>query len=110
MKIVFLLSSCGIIYLMRFHKVIKVQESSSSRPVEVVHVQQHGRGITASPQCVHNLQVTYDKDQDTFRYQFLLIPCFVLALFLNNERTVLEVGCQDSSCDGAACLPGLASH
>jgi hypothetical protein len=25
MKIVFLLSSCGIIYLMRFHKVIKVQ-------------------------------------------------------------------------------------
>lgn len=58
MKIVFLATSFTIIYLMRYHKVIKV---------------------------------TYDRDQDTFRYHFLVLPCLVLAFFLNNERTPLEV-------------------
>jgi len=58
MKLVFLLTSGTIIYLMRYHKVIRS---------------------------------TYDKEQDTFKYQFLVIPCIVLALFINNERTVLEV-------------------
>ncbi|GFH18403.1 ER lumen protein-retaining receptor, partial [Haematococcus lacustris] len=58
MKLVFLGTSGTILYLMRYHKVIKV---------------------------------TYDKDQDTFRYQFLILPCAVLALLINNERTPLEV-------------------
>eukprot|EP00197_Chlamydomonas_leiostraca_P012206 CAMPEP_0202868522 /NCGR_PEP_ID=MMETSP1391-20130828/10925_1 /ASSEMBLY_ACC=CAM_ASM_000867 /TAXON_ID=1034604 /ORGANISM="Chlamydomonas leiostraca, Strain SAG 11-49" /LENGTH=190 /DNA_ID=CAMNT_0049548703 /DNA_START=148 /DNA_END=720 /DNA_ORIENTATION=- len=58
MKCVFLASSFTIIYLIRYHKVIKV---------------------------------TYDRDQDTFRYYFLVLPCLVLAFVLNNERTVMEV-------------------
>jgi ER lumen protein retaining receptor len=58
MKIIFLISSCTIIYWMRFHKVIKV---------------------------------TYDREQDTFRYQFLMLPCALLALVLNNDFTIMEV-------------------
>lgn len=58
MKLVFLASSGTIIYLMRFHRVVKL---------------------------------TYDKEQDTFRYLFLILPCLALACLLNNEMTVLEV-------------------
>lgn len=58
MKMIFLLSSCTIIYWIRFHKVIKV---------------------------------TYDRDQDTFRSHFLILPCAALAFVLNNEFTFMEV-------------------
>lgn len=58
MKLVFLGTSCTIIYLMRGHKVIKL---------------------------------TYDKEHDTFRYQFLMLPCAVLAIFTSHDRSPLEV-------------------
>ena len=35
---------------------------------------------------------TYDKEQDTFRVMFIIIPCAVLALLINQERSALEVG------------------
>merc|ERR1711865_740850 len=34
---------------------------------------------------------TYNKDQDTFRYLFLIGPAFLLALLINHEFTVTEV-------------------
>ena len=34
---------------------------------------------------------TYDKDQDTFRVLFLIVPCFLLALVINHELSVTEV-------------------
>jgi ER lumen protein retaining receptor len=34
---------------------------------------------------------TYDKEQDTFRYVFLIGPSLTLALLLNHEFTVTEV-------------------
>mmetsp|Transcript_10573 Transcript_10573/g.23914 ORF Transcript_10573/g.23914 Transcript_10573/m.23914 type:complete len:216 (-) Transcript_10573:689-1336(-) len=34
---------------------------------------------------------TYDKEQDTFRVLFLIVPCFVLALLINHEMSVTEV-------------------
>ncbi|PNW88939.1 hypothetical protein CHLRE_01g051400v5 [Chlamydomonas reinhardtii] len=37
------------------------------------------------------IRVTYDREQDTFRYQFLVLPCLVLAMVLNSEFTVMEV-------------------
>jgi hypothetical protein len=37
---------------------------------------------------------TYDKDHDTFRHYFLVIPCFFLALLVNYKLTVREVSCQ----------------
>lgn len=36
-------------------------------------------------------KATYDRNHDTFRIEFLLIPCVVLALLFNHEFTVLEV-------------------
>ncbi|KAG1354180.1 ER lumen protein-retaining receptor [Cocos nucifera] len=34
---------------------------------------------------------TYNKDVDTFRHIFLILPCFVLALLINRAFTVIEV-------------------
>lgn len=34
---------------------------------------------------------TYDKEQDTFRYAFLVVPCLLLALVLNHRFTFTEV-------------------
>lgn len=37
------------------------------------------------------VRATYDREQDTFRVAFLLVPCAVLALLVNQERSPLEV-------------------
>lgn len=37
-------------------------------------------------------KATYDHNHDTFRIEFLLVPCFILALLINHNFTVLEVG------------------
>ncbi|XP_010920052.1 ER lumen protein-retaining receptor-like [Elaeis guineensis] len=58
MKIVFLGTSIGIVWYMRYHKVVKQ---------------------------------TYNKDEDTFRHFFVILPCFVLALLINHAFTVIEV-------------------
>mmetsp|Transcript_18379 Transcript_18379/g.59421 ORF Transcript_18379/g.59421 Transcript_18379/m.59421 type:complete len:217 (-) Transcript_18379:61-711(-) len=34
---------------------------------------------------------TYDKEQDTFRYMFLIGPCALLACLINHEFTVTEI-------------------
>ena len=36
-------------------------------------------------------KATYDRNQDTFRVEFLLLPVTILALILNHEFTVFEV-------------------
>ena len=42
-----------------------------------------------------SIRATYDKEQDTFRSIFLLVPCAVLALIINQERTAVEVRWSD---------------
>jgi ER lumen protein retaining receptor len=37
------------------------------------------------------VRLSYDKNNDTFRHYFLVLPCFLLALVLNNRFTVPEV-------------------
>ncbi|KAK9840489.1 hypothetical protein WJX74_010541 [Apatococcus lobatus] len=58
MKVVFLLSSFTIIYLMRFHPSIRY---------------------------------TYDKQQDTFRVVFVLVPAAVLAIVIHQDWSIIEV-------------------
>ena len=41
---------------------------------------------------------SYDREQDTFRVPFLLVPCAVLALLVNQGFEPMEVGC---------CTPGI---
>lgn len=39
----------------------------------------------------YKFKATYDKNQDTFRIEFLLGPCAVLSLILNHEFSVMEI-------------------
>ena len=71
MKIVFLVTSFTICYLMRFHKVIKA---------------------------------TYDREQDTFRHYFLVLPCLALAFFLHNDSSPFEVCAWLHWHEGGTCL------
>ncbi|OZC09819.1 ER lumen protein retaining receptor [Onchocerca flexuosa] len=36
-------------------------------------------------------RATYDRNHDTFRIEFLVLPCVILALLINHEFTVMEV-------------------
>lgn len=36
-------------------------------------------------------KATYDHNHDSFRIEFLLVPCAILALLINREFTVMEV-------------------
>lgn len=36
-------------------------------------------------------KATYDRNHDTFRIEFLLLPCLVLSLVINHEFTVMEI-------------------
>ncbi|EFO26508.1 ER lumen protein retaining receptor [Loa loa] len=36
-------------------------------------------------------RATYDRNHDTFRIEFLVLPCALLALLINHEFTVMEV-------------------
>ena len=38
-----------------------------------------------------NVKQTYDKEQDGFRVEFILVPCAVLALLINQEFGIMEV-------------------
>ncbi len=46
------------------------------------------------------VRMTYDKELDTFRTVFLVAPCAVLALLINQEFSILEVS--ELSCTAAA--------
>jgi len=37
------------------------------------------------------VKVTYDREQDTFRHHFLVIPCSVLAILIHNAWTPFEI-------------------
>lgn len=43
------------------------------------------------------VKCTYDREQDAFRYQFLVLPCLVLAFLLPNAWTPFEVCCRASA-------------
>eukprot|EP00088_Acartia_fossae_P003689 TRINITY_DN11577_c0_g1_i2.p1 TRINITY_DN11577_c0_g1~~TRINITY_DN11577_c0_g1_i2.p1 ORF type:complete len:282 (+),score=58.98 TRINITY_DN11577_c0_g1_i2:52-897(+) len=34
---------------------------------------------------------THDKENDTFRFEVLIIPCAILAIFINHESSVMEI-------------------
>lgn len=44
-------------------------------------------------------RATYDHNHDSFRIEFLLVPCVILALLINHDFTVLEVSFEAFFCD-----------
>lgn len=42
-------------------------------------------------------RATYDHNHDSFRIEFLLVPCVILALLINHDFSVLEVSLKDGT-------------
>ncbi|XVF72255.1 hypothetical protein PTKIN_Ptkin12aG0105500 [Pterospermum kingtungense] len=60
--------------------------------------------------CQKGVRLSYDKDQDTFRHYFLLLPCLLLALLIHEEElTIMEAMWTFSLyLEAVAILPQLA--
>lgn len=43
-------------------------------------------------------KATYDHNHDTFRIEFLLLPCVVLAFLINHDFSVVEVSASNHWC------------
>mmetsp|Transcript_13136 Transcript_13136/g.35756 ORF Transcript_13136/g.35756 Transcript_13136/m.35756 type:complete len:215 (+) Transcript_13136:169-813(+) len=74
MKLVFLIATFSIVYLMRYDKVIKV---------------------------------TYDRESDTFRHVFLVVPCLLLAVIFHNEGLLEILWAFSIFLEAVAILPQL---
>ncbi|XP_014367637.1 ER lumen protein-retaining receptor [Papilio machaon] len=78
----------AIVYTSRYLDLLTTFVSAYNTIMKIVF-------IVASYATVYLMYVkfkaTYDHNHDTFRIEFLLIPCVILALLINREFTVLEV-------------------
>lgn len=78
----------AIVYTTRYLDLLTTYVSAYNTVMKLVF-------IIASCATVYLIYVkfraTYDHNHDTFRIEFLLIPCLVLALLIHHDFTVLEV-------------------
>lgn len=78
----------AVVYTSRYLDLLTTYISAYNTVMKLVFV-------AASYATVYLMYVkfkaTYDHNHDTFRIEFLLVPCFVLALLINHDFTVLEV-------------------
>ncbi|CAH4029435.1 ER lumen protein-retaining receptor [Pieris brassicae] len=78
----------SIVYTARYLDLLTTYVSAYNTIMKLVF-------IVASYATVYLMYVkfkaTYDHNHDTFRIEFLLIPCVILALLINREFTFLEV-------------------
>ena len=83
MKMFFIASSCYILYLMRFRfRYVFPRRSHEGSTTE----------LTCNSRATSSdLSPTNDPSIDTFRVEFLLGPCIVLALIFNYRFTLTEV-------------------
>lgn len=45
-----------------------------------------------------SIKFTYDKQQDTFRVVFVLVPAAVLALLIHQDWSIIEVSSNSNQC------------
>nr|KAI5651780.1 ER lumen protein retaining receptor domain-containing protein [Phthorimaea operculella]KAJ2945949.1 hypothetical protein O0L34_g4866 [Tuta absoluta] len=78
----------SIVYTSRYLDLLTTYISTYNTVMKLVF-------IVASYATVYLMYVkfkaTYDHNHDTFRIEFLLVPCLVLALLINHEFTLMEV-------------------
>ncbi|KOB70817.1 ER lumen protein-retaining receptor [Operophtera brumata] len=78
----------AIVYTSRYLDLLTTYVSAYNTVMKFVF-------ISASFATIYLMYVkfkaTYDHNHDTFRIEFLLVPCLVLALLINHEFTVMEI-------------------
>lgn len=77
-----------IVYLARYLDLVTTFISVYNTVMKVVFI---GASVATLFLMFAKFRATYDRNHDSFRIEFLLIPTVILALAINHEFTVLEV-------------------
>lgn len=78
----------AIVYLTRYLDLVTTFISVYNTFMKVVFI---GASVATVFLMFVKFRATYDRNHDSFRIEFLLIPTVILALLINHEFTVLEV-------------------
>ncbi|ALC39272.1 KdelR [Drosophila busckii] len=78
----------AIVYLTRYLDLFTTYVSLYNSVMKVLFLA--GSGATVYLMYV-KFKATYDHNHDSFRIEFLLVPCALLSLLINHEFTVMEV-------------------
>lgn len=77
-----------IVYITRYLDLVTTFISVYNTVMKVVFI---GASVATVFLMFVKFRATYDRNHDSFRIEFLLIPTVILALVVNHEFTVLEV-------------------
>lgn len=77
-----------IVYITRYLDLVTTFISVYNSVMKIVFI---GASLATVFLMFVKFRATYDRNHDSFRIEFLLIPCVVLALLINHDFTVLEV-------------------
>jgi len=77
-----------IVYIARYLDLVTTFVSVYNTVMKVVFI---GASVATVFLMFVKFRATYDRNHDSFRIEFLLIPTVILALLINHDFTVLEV-------------------
>lgn len=78
----------AIVYLSRYLDLVTTFVSVYNTFMKFVFI---GSSLGTLYLMYLKFRATYDHNHDSFRIEFLLLPCFVLGLLINHEFSVMEV-------------------
>lgn len=78
----------AIVYLARYLDLFTTFVSVYNSVMKVVFI---GASLATIFLMFAKFRATYDRNHDSFRIEFLIIPAIILSLLINHEFTVLEV-------------------
>lgn len=78
----------AIVYIARYLDLFTTFISVYNTVMKVVFI---GAAVATVYLMFVKFRATYDRNHDSFRIEFLLIPCVILALVINHEFTLMEV-------------------
>ncbi|CAD7085475.1 unnamed protein product [Hermetia illucens] len=78
----------AIVYLTRYLDLFTTYISLYNSIMKIVFIAASGATLYL---MYVKFKATYDHNHDSFRIEFLLIPCVILALIINHDFTVMEI-------------------
>ncbi|KAI8122901.1 ER lumen protein retaining receptor [Lucilia cuprina] len=78
----------ALVYLTRYLDLFTTYVSLYNSVMKVVFLASSGATVYL---MYVKFKATYDHNHDSFRLEFLLVPCVLLSLLINHEFTVMEV-------------------
>ncbi|XP_013111976.1 ER lumen protein-retaining receptor [Stomoxys calcitrans] len=78
----------SVVYLTRYLDLFTTYVSLYNSVMKVLFLASSGATVYL---MYIKFKATYDQNHDSFRVEFLLVPCLLLSLLINHEYTVMEI-------------------